>query len=56
MIAKGAFLKFTSAERKMHEDCTACFGHVGNGLRQSAAAGSNAGQDHDNGKPKQLES
>jgi hypothetical protein len=40
----------------MHEDCTARFGDVGGRLRQPAATGSNEGQDHYNGKPKQLES
>ena len=40
-----------------HEDCTACFGDVGDGMRQPAAAtGSNEGQDHYDGKPQQLES
>jgi hypothetical protein len=44
------------AGRKMHEDCTACFGDAGGGVRQPAGADSNKGQDHDNGKPKQRES
>jgi len=42
--------------KEMHEDCTARFGDVGGCLRQPAATDSNEGQDHDNGKPKQLES
>jgi hypothetical protein len=52
--AKAASSDFS--ERKMHEDCTACFGGVGGCLRQPAATDSNEGQDHYNGKPKQLES
>jgi hypothetical protein len=42
--------------RKMHEDRVTCRSIVCFGLRQPAAALSNKGQDHYNGKPKQLES